>query len=91
MELSEYHGGLQRGNLRILEGRKGAGWAQFGRELRQYFLTKTEQEESGSVGVQILGTTKFPASEVRRGSYGKDSNWNPQMERRGLRGEIMLP
>jgi hypothetical protein len=86
VELCEYHGGSQRGNLRIPEGRKGAGWAQFGRELRQYFLPKTEQEESGSAGVQISGTTQFPASEVRRGSYGKDSNWNPQMERRGLRG-----
>jgi hypothetical protein len=42
VELSEYHGGAQRGNLRIPEGRHGSGWIQFGSELRKYFLTKLE-------------------------------------------------
>ncbi len=86
VELSKYHGGSQRGNLRIPKGRKGAGWDQFGSELRQYFLPKTEHEVSENVGVQISGTTRLPALEVRRGSYGKDLNCNPQTERRGLQG-----
>ena len=51
VELSEYHVGSQRGNLRIPEGQKGAGWAQFGSELRQYFLPKIEHEVSKNFGV----------------------------------------
>jgi hypothetical protein len=42
VELVEYHGGSQRGNLRIPEGHHGVGWATFLTELRGYFLTKIE-------------------------------------------------
>jgi hypothetical protein len=42
VELVEYHGGSQRGNLRIPEGHRGVGWVRFLFELRRYFLTKID-------------------------------------------------
>ena len=38
IEISEFHSGSQQGGIRVPEGRRGAGWAFFERELRRYFL-----------------------------------------------------
>ncbi len=38
VELSEYHGGTQRGSIRIPEGRRGDGWALFVTEVQKYYL-----------------------------------------------------
>ena len=46
VELVEYHGGAQRGNLRIPEGCRGMGWVKFESELRRYFLTKIDSSSS---------------------------------------------
>ena len=38
VEVAEYHGGAQRGGLRVPEGYRGKGWARFEREVRSFFL-----------------------------------------------------
>jgi hypothetical protein len=43
VEVSEYHGGNQRGNIRIPEGRRGAGWSVFEFQVRKSFLGETKQ------------------------------------------------
>ena len=40
VELSEYHGGAQRGGIRVPEGFKGKGWDSFAKELASFFLGK---------------------------------------------------
>ena len=74
VELSEYHGGAQRGNLRIPEGRHGAGWIRFGTELTKYFLTKLESGVSEQSGNGIARQITAPVVETRKGSNGNNSN-----------------
>jgi hypothetical protein len=38
VEVAEYHGGAQRGGLRVPEGYRGKGWARFEREVSSFFL-----------------------------------------------------
>jgi hypothetical protein len=54
IELCDYHSGSQQGNLRIPEGKGGAGWARFDRELRNFFLgenTMASGDRNGAVGI----------------------------------------
>ena len=39
VEVAEYHGGAQRGGLRVPEGYRGKGWARFKREICSFFLS----------------------------------------------------
>lgn len=59
VELSEYHGGAQRGGIRVPEGHRGAGWDRFAMELAAFFLGKQEpavvQADSSRNGRQIHG------------------------------------
>ena len=43
VEVSEYHSGIQRGSVRIPEGRRGAGWLVFECQVRKYFLGEITQ------------------------------------------------
>ena len=76
MELSEYHGGAQQGNLWIPEGRHGSGWIQFGSELRKYFLTKLESRVSEQAGVETARPGAVPKVEPQNGS--NENNLNPK-------------
>lgn len=40
VEISEYHGGVQRGGIRVLEGFWGKGWDRFAKELDSFFPGK---------------------------------------------------
>jgi hypothetical protein len=40
VEISEYHGGAQRGRIRVPEGFRGTGWDLFIKELDSFFLGK---------------------------------------------------
>jgi hypothetical protein len=40
VELAEYHGGAQRGGIRVPEGYRGKGWDRFHHELDFFFLGK---------------------------------------------------
>ena len=54
IELCDYHSGSQQGNLRIPEGKGGAGWTRFDRELRNFFLrekTMVSGDRNGAVGI----------------------------------------
>ena len=81
VELVEYHGGSQRGNLRIPEGRHGVGWVTFFTELRRYFLTKIESSAS-SDGVGQAGPARrsTQGSRNRYRRNGRNSNANPSRE-----------
>uniref|UniRef100_A0A2N9GQ47 Reverse transcriptase domain-containing protein n=1 Tax=Fagus sylvatica TaxID=28930 RepID=A0A2N9GQ47_FAGSY len=89
VELVEYHGGAQRGNLRIPEGRRGVGWVKFESELRRYFLTKIDasppQPSSGDGQViTVKGSVQGNRNRNRRN--GRKSNSQSSMERRDTRG-----
>uniref|UniRef100_A0A2N9EED7 Reverse transcriptase zinc-binding domain-containing protein n=1 Tax=Fagus sylvatica TaxID=28930 RepID=A0A2N9EED7_FAGSY len=79
VELVEYHGGAQRGNLRIPEGRRGVGWVKFESELRRYFLTKGVLADSlcchiGDLPLSYLG---MPLGA----SFKAVTVWNPILEK----------
>uniref|UniRef100_A0A2N9EEG8 Uncharacterized protein n=1 Tax=Fagus sylvatica TaxID=28930 RepID=A0A2N9EEG8_FAGSY len=42
VELFEYHGGAQRGGIRVPERYQGTGWEKFAKELESFFLGKQE-------------------------------------------------
>ena len=89
VELVEYHGGAQRGNLRIPEGRRGMGWVKFESELRRYFLTKIDSSSSlpSNGGGQVV-TVKRSVQGTRNLNRrnGRNSNSQSSMERRDTRG-----
>jgi hypothetical protein len=88
VELVEYHGGSQRGNLRIPEGRRGVGWVTFESELRRYFLTKIDSSSPlpSNEGAQG-GTVRISAQEThnRNRRNGRNSNSQSSLERRDSR------
>jgi hypothetical protein len=45
VEVCEYHGGAQRGGLRVPEGYLGKGWNRFAEELASFFLGKKSPVE----------------------------------------------
>lgn len=38
VELLEYHGGVQRGGIRVLEGYRGTGWKRFAKRIESFFF-----------------------------------------------------
>ena len=91
MELVEYHGGSQRGNLRIPEGHRGVGWVKFLFELRRYFLTKIDSSSAPpSDGVGQARPARRSAQGFRnrnwRNHKGRNSNANPSRESRDSQG-----
>ena len=88
MELVEYHGGSQRGNLRIPEGRRGVGWVKFESELRRYFLTKIDSSSVPSAGDGQAGMVRRSALGIRNQVRCNDrnSNFHSTMETRDPRG-----
>ena len=64
MELCDYHSGSQQGNLRIPEGKEGAGWARFDRELRNFFLGEKLMDPDDRTG-----TVRISKFRNRRESY----------------------
>jgi hypothetical protein len=88
MELVEYHGGSQRGNLRILEGRRGVGWVKFESEPRCYFLTKIDSSSLSSNGDSQVGTVRRSVQGLHNCNRCNGRNLNSQssMEVRDSRG-----
>jgi hypothetical protein len=64
IELCDYHSGSQQGNLRIPEGKEGAGWARFDRELRNFFLGEKLMNSDDR-----NGTVRISNFRNRRESY----------------------
>ncbi len=67
MEISTYHGGAQRGHLRVPEGRRRAGWLRFADELYFYFLAKSEPEVAAPVGSGKVPETDMGLRPIRNG------------------------
>ncbi len=69
MELVEYHGGGQRGGIRVLEGYRGKGWARFAKELTSFFLgTPTPARELAGKhqnGKQKLGRKARDSCDIQ--------------------------
>uniref|UniRef100_A0A2N9IRA3 Reverse transcriptase domain-containing protein n=1 Tax=Fagus sylvatica TaxID=28930 RepID=A0A2N9IRA3_FAGSY len=62
MELCEYHGGAQRGGIRVPEGYMGKGWHRFAEELNSFFLGKqppVELREGRSRNSKRIPNRKF--------------------------------
>jgi hypothetical protein len=67
VEISAYHGGAQRGHLRVPEGRRRAGWLRFADELYFYFLAKSEPEVAAPVGSGKVPETDMGLRPIRNG------------------------
>ena len=85
MEVSEYHGGSQRGSLRIPEGRQGVGWALFDSELRKYFLAKHDSSVPPPGRGGSYGGERAPVTGFRRERNGRISNSQNLKESRDSR------
>ena len=88
VELVEYHGGSQRGHLRIPEGCRGVGWVKFESELRCYFLTKIDSPSPPSAGDAQVGMVRRSAQGThnRNKRNGRNSNSQSSLEVRDSRG-----
>ena len=91
VELSEYHGGSQKGSIRVPEGRHGAGWERFGYELRNYFPTKLDSSSAPpSDGDGQAGLMRRSAQGFRnrnwRNHNGRNSNDKSSMKSRDSQG-----
>ena len=91
VELSAYHGGAQKGSIRVPEGRYGAGWDRFGYEIRKYFLTKFDSSSAPpSDGDIQAGPARRSTQGFRnrnwRNNNCRNSNARPSMKSRDSRG-----
>jgi hypothetical protein len=48
LEVADYHGGAQRGSLRIPEGARGSGWMKIAMEIGSFFLGQKEKKSTKS-------------------------------------------
>ena len=80
VEISEYHGGAQRGQVRVPEGHRGAGWLRFEDRVHQYFLAKTEPRVAAPLGIGSVGLSPATELGLRMNRNGRDLN--PQKESR---------
>uniref|UniRef100_A0A2N9F6L3 Uncharacterized protein n=1 Tax=Fagus sylvatica TaxID=28930 RepID=A0A2N9F6L3_FAGSY len=65
VELCEYHGGAQRGGIRVPKGYLGKGWHRFAEELNSFFLGKqppVEFREDRSCNGKSILNRKLPDS-----------------------------
>jgi hypothetical protein len=81
VELSEYHGGAQRGGIRVPEGYRGAGWDRFAMELAAFFLGKrvVVQADSSRNSKQIHGRdsrdfTALPKPVIEASTHFKSTS-----------------
>jgi hypothetical protein len=83
VELSEYHGGVQRGGIRVPKGYRGSGWDRFAMELVAFFLGKREpvvvQADSSRNGRQIHGRdsrdfTALPKPVIEASTHFKSTS-----------------
>jgi hypothetical protein len=87
VELSRYHGGSQKGSIRVPEGRHGAGWDRFGYELRNYFLTKLDSSSaSPSAGEGQVGPAWRSAQGNRNRTWRNRNGRKLPMKSRDSRG-----
>jgi hypothetical protein len=85
IEISEFHSGSQQGGIRVPEGRRGAGWAFFERELRRYFLSGNPSPTA----VSGMGRTCYQKNwEIAR-FQGGNMIWGNQLRAR-LPGESVI-
>ena len=85
VELSEYHGGSQKGGIRVPEGRHGADWDRFGYELRNYFLPKLDRRAPPLVGSGRAGVYRALVPRARGGHNSRQPNPQPSLESRKSR------
>ena len=71
VELSEFHGGKQRGSIRIPEGRRGDGWTLFVTEVQKYYL-ETESSKAPPKRERELRGGRLTASESHPFLNGKE-------------------
>jgi hypothetical protein len=68
LELCDYHSGSQQGGIRVPEGKRGAGWALFDREIRHYFL---DEVVDGAATPRVLHderSNRYTRKQVSRDS-----------------------
>jgi hypothetical protein len=66
LEVADYHGGVQKGSLRIPEGSRGSGWRKLAMELRSFFLGQIEQKPAQTEPVEVI-PAGGESSEIGKG------------------------
>ena len=88
VELSEYHGGTQRGSIRIPKGQHGEGWALFMTETHKYYLeTKSNkvlperERKTPEAETKLNRNDKIHPRPLRKGNQ----QLVPKIQQRGSR------
>uniref|UniRef100_A0A2N9F4W2 Reverse transcriptase domain-containing protein n=1 Tax=Fagus sylvatica TaxID=28930 RepID=A0A2N9F4W2_FAGSY len=68
IELCDYHSGSQQGNLRIPEGKEGAGWARFNRERDSYRGTRNPGKAVMDTSKNLQGSKPSVTPKIRTGT-----------------------
>uniref|UniRef100_A0A2N9IM18 Reverse transcriptase domain-containing protein n=1 Tax=Fagus sylvatica TaxID=28930 RepID=A0A2N9IM18_FAGSY len=66
LEVADYHGGAQKGSLRIPEGSRGSGWRKLAMELGSFFLGQNEQKPAQTEPVEVI-PAGGESSEIGKG------------------------
>jgi hypothetical protein len=87
VEICEYHGGAQRGGIRIPEGFRGKNWDRFVRELHSFFPGTATAEPQAGEPCNGKGRIKLDKREIRAGasSVSEARNGNFELKSRDTR------
>uniref|UniRef100_A0A2N9FRJ8 Reverse transcriptase domain-containing protein n=1 Tax=Fagus sylvatica TaxID=28930 RepID=A0A2N9FRJ8_FAGSY len=91
VEVSEYHGGTQRGNVRIPEGRRGAGWSVFEFQVRKFFLGEitpapsakdltSQNRDAGVAAVGVRSTSQASCQPFQQARKLRSTKSAPEMK-----------
>uniref|UniRef100_A0A2N9IM54 non-specific serine/threonine protein kinase n=1 Tax=Fagus sylvatica TaxID=28930 RepID=A0A2N9IM54_FAGSY len=61
LEIADYHGGAQRGSLRIPEGSWGNGWMKIAMEIGSFFLGQSEKKSTQTSLVEVILAGGIPS------------------------------
>ncbi len=78
LEVADYHGGAQRGSLRIPEGSRGSGWIKLAMELGSFFLGQNEKKPVLTESVVITPVGDVPLRVEKGKSVFLGSSRDPR-------------
>uniref|UniRef100_A0A2N9GJ10 Reverse transcriptase zinc-binding domain-containing protein n=1 Tax=Fagus sylvatica TaxID=28930 RepID=A0A2N9GJ10_FAGSY len=86
VELCDYHCGAQQGEIRIPEGRNGAGWVLFAAEIRRFFLGEnsvaTAVSGAKAGAATVAGGRKQTRIQLRNARTSKSRDFRRQRDNR---------
>jgi hypothetical protein len=79
LEVADYHGGAQRGSLRIPEGSRGSGWFKLAMEIGSFFLGQNEKQSAPTNLVEVTPAGGVPSKTEKGKSDLLGSSRDPRV------------